>query len=99
MLESGSFPSAVMYKFGVSTSRTMTMCAMQSLQMTVGAGERADAAAGDGGAEVDDGDRVVWDSRIRGTTPAAAGAIAENWRDRPSRRCALTLASRTSALL
>ncbi len=28
-----------------------------------GGGERADAAAGDGCAEVDDGHRVVWDSR------------------------------------
>ncbi len=45
--------------------------------MTAGGGERADAVAGDGGAEVDDGDRIVWDSRRRGTTPAGAGGIAE----------------------
>ncbi len=62
-----------------------------------GGGERADAAAGDGCAEVDDGDRVVWDSRRRGTTPAAAGGIAETGSDRPRRRCALKLASRISA--
>ncbi len=62
-------------------------------------GERADAAARDGGAEVDDGDRVVWDSRRRGTTPAAAGGIAEKGSDWPRRRCALELASRITALL
>ncbi len=58
-----------------------------------GGGERADAAAGDGGAEVDDGDRVVWDSRKRGTTPGPAGGIAEKGSDRPRRRCALKLAT------
>ncbi len=56
-------------------------------------GERADAATGDGDAEVDDGDRVVWDSRRRGTTPADAGGIAEKGSDRPRRRCALKLAT------
>ncbi len=64
-----------------------------------GGDERADAAAGDGAAEVDDGDRVVWDSRRRGTKPAAAGGIAEKGSDRPRRRCALKLSSRISALL
>ncbi len=58
-----------------------------------------DAAPGDGGAEVKDDDRVVWDSRRRGTTPAGAGGIAEKGSDRPRRRCALKLASRISALL
>ncbi len=33
------------------------------------------------------------DSRRRGTTPAAAGGIAEKGRDRPRRRCALKLAT------
>ncbi len=32
------------------------------------------------------------DSRRRGTTPAAAGGIAEKGSDRPRRRCALKLA-------
>ncbi len=35
----------------------------------------------------------------RGTTPAAAGGIAEKGSDRPRRRCAFKLASRISALL
>ncbi len=39
------------------------------------------------------------DPRRRGTTPAAAGGIAEKGSDRPKRRCALKLASRISALL
>ncbi len=33
------------------------------------------------------------DSRRRGTTPAAAGGIAEKGSDRPRRRCALKLAT------
>ncbi len=64
-----------------------------------GGGERADATAGHGGVEVDDGGRVVWDSRRRGTTPAAAGEIAEKGSDRPNRRCSLKSASMISALL
>ncbi len=64
-----------------------------------GGGERADAVAGDGGAEVDDGDRVVWDSRTLGITAAAAGGIAEKGATRPRKRRALKLATRISALL
>ncbi len=65
MLESGSFSvrcHVQVWLFDVENNDDVRDAVVADDR---GGGERADATAGDGDAEVDDGDRVVWDSRRR----------------------------------